>query len=316
MIIANGEELRRAMSQALKNASSAKFCVAYWGAGAGETLAEATSNTEIMCDLMSGATNPFEIKRLIEKGADVRHVDDLHAKFAIIGAWCYLGSSNMSSNGIGSEGGEAAKLHELNCVSSDAAVLGALTAWWEHLRASSKPVKRDMLKEAERRWRERRILGALGSLEDIGLGAFLQSTIERQADAPVQIALYPPLDTEYDGVSEEAVTETQARLGQDFELFFDWEDLPSDTILLCFEVRKSGRLVYQGPYVRTSMHPDIVKRKGGTRHSFQIVQKKAFELPSSHRIALSHKLKRTTAFAAVREAQEGRLVSLSDISSL
>ena len=109
-VFIDGPELSRQLANALKNAKTARLAVAFWGLGATERLGlqhKAGVKLQIVCNLLSGGTNPHEIRTLLSSGVDVRQLNDLHAKIGVIDKLSFLGSSNMSTNGLGDEGDEA-----------------------------------------------------------------------------------------------------------------------------------------------------------------------------------------------------------------
>lgn len=103
----NGPKLSRQLADALRNAKTARLAVAFWGNGAADKLGiqdKSGVRIQIVCNLLTGGTNPDEIRTLISRGADVRQLNDLHAKLGVIDGLSFLGSSNMSINGLGAEG--------------------------------------------------------------------------------------------------------------------------------------------------------------------------------------------------------------------
>ena len=105
--ILDGAAAEREIKNLLSACSRARLAVAYWGSGAVarfglNAVRKRTVDIEITCDLMSGACNPSEVKKLIKLfGPDrVRTRDRLHAKAWITDVGCVLGSSNASANGL------------------------------------------------------------------------------------------------------------------------------------------------------------------------------------------------------------------------
>lgn len=100
----NGHELSLQLAVALKNAKTVRLAVAFWGRGAADKLGlqdNSVVRTQVVCNLVSGGTNPNEIRTLLSRGVDVKQLDDLHAKLGVIDDLSFLGSSNMSTNGLG-----------------------------------------------------------------------------------------------------------------------------------------------------------------------------------------------------------------------
>lgn len=88
--------------------SKADLAVAYWGAGAFETLGiRGDKPVRILCDLMSAGCNPKEIEKTLtppySPKVEVKHVPRLHSKVYISGSSVIVGSPNASSNGLGEQ---------------------------------------------------------------------------------------------------------------------------------------------------------------------------------------------------------------------
>lgn len=79
--------------------------VAFWGRGSGQEtgITERAGPTRILCDLLSGSCNPAEIRHLMDKGVEVKHRPQLHAKVWMNGDQVIVGSANASMNGLGFE---------------------------------------------------------------------------------------------------------------------------------------------------------------------------------------------------------------------
>ena len=102
----DGPKLSQRLFTALRDAMDVRLAVAFWGAGAAETLGihvGVGARFRVVCNLSSGGTNPHEIRELLKRGVEVRQLNDLHAKIGVVDDLSFLGSSNMSTNGLGGE---------------------------------------------------------------------------------------------------------------------------------------------------------------------------------------------------------------------
>ena len=117
----------------LKTKGLARLAVAYWGEGAIKQLGleRLPSETRVLCDLWSGCCNPDEIKGLLKAGVSVRYFNKLHAKLYCTPAGIIIGSSNASSNGLGSEGQELSGNVELDAAVSSPAFTKAAEKWFD-----------------------------------------------------------------------------------------------------------------------------------------------------------------------------------------
>lgn len=102
-----------------------RIAVAYWGNGAEALLKVVTDDSiELYCDLESGGCNPSTIKTLLQRGLYIRKVKNLHAKIYILDDIVIIGSSNVSTNGLGIDL-NSSHLIEANIKSDDPSIIRA-----------------------------------------------------------------------------------------------------------------------------------------------------------------------------------------------
>lgn len=101
-----GEALTEAVRRTMRG-TDVRCAVAFWGAGALGLFA-IPKGARIVCNLVSGGTNPQAIRDLMQSGADVRQLNNLHAKVYISNSGAVVCSANASANGLGLEDGEQA----------------------------------------------------------------------------------------------------------------------------------------------------------------------------------------------------------------
>jgi hypothetical protein len=132
--------------------------VAFWGKGSQSIFDRWNAKPlHILCNLALGGTNPSVIRKLRTlEGAEVRQLDNLHAKLILTDRAMIVGSANMSSNGLGLEDGEVAGLRELGMVSRDAGHLDAARSWFEDVWKTSRSITDSDLDNAETAWEKRR----------------------------------------------------------------------------------------------------------------------------------------------------------------
>jgi hypothetical protein len=146
----------------LSNAKLVRIAVAYWGQGISEWLGLLkleNCDIEIVCDLLSGACNPDELKKLRDTlGRNrVLKCPRLHAKVWIADGRCILGSSNASANGLAQQGLETDGLIEANVFIDDPACVEAISEWYETaVRKAATEISDEDLQLARTRWKGRR----------------------------------------------------------------------------------------------------------------------------------------------------------------
>ncbi|TPG46029.1 hypothetical protein EAH89_25190 [Roseomonas nepalensis] len=138
-MILTGDALHKAIKRILEGGSQ-DCAVAFWGAGSRSLLGSpATARIRVVCNLMSGATNPNEIERMMSQGIDVRQCDRLHAKLYVSDKEAVVTSANASTNGLGLQAGEQAHWIEAGVVVE----AKEAQAWFNHLwEADSRPIER------------------------------------------------------------------------------------------------------------------------------------------------------------------------------
>lgn len=108
-ILFEKSKIHAAIKKVLHTHDDVCCAVAFWGEGAKDLLFEPSANARIICDVESGATNPTELKRLLQtknSKFQIKSVRELHAKVYIGKTAAVIGSANASANGLGEEGKE------------------------------------------------------------------------------------------------------------------------------------------------------------------------------------------------------------------
>ena len=133
------ENYKAAIDLLLQKNSSIDMAVAFWGIGA-EKLFESTHNARLVCNLLSGGTNPAVIEKLLDKpGFKLRHHASLHAKVLLGQDSAIVGSANMSTNGLNIEAGEFDGWEEAGTRLDDPQSLHKIRNWVEKVRAAGVP---------------------------------------------------------------------------------------------------------------------------------------------------------------------------------
>lgn len=93
-----GKKLQKEIKQCLSSKESKRCVVAFVGRDASKFI---KGKCEILCDLFSSGTNPYEIKKLLsKKNVSIRHKKDLHAKIYLTDSFAILGSANMTNHAL------------------------------------------------------------------------------------------------------------------------------------------------------------------------------------------------------------------------
>lgn len=237
----DGPELMQALRKAYKREPAARLAVAYWGDGAAYNLGLSGDAIRLTCNLMGGGTNPEEIERLIENGVQVRHHIGLHAKLGIVGDVSFLGSSNMSANGLGTEGARDEWAEANILYGSERAEIAEM---FETLWDESREVTADDLALAKRRWTLRR--EAAKEADRIVLRPEPLADALRTRPKDFENAYFAVFDELTDPEEIEMVdlgdAEAQRRHGPYCEVYWDWDDgdLPDEGYIVDFRTPRTG----------------------------------------------------------------------------
>ncbi|MGH6714916.1 MAG: phospholipase D-like domain-containing protein [Bradyrhizobium sp.] len=134
-----------------------QIAVPFWGVGGAKSLGlEKWKNVEVICNLESGACNPYAVEELLKAGIEVRSHRRLHAKIYIFNGHVIIGSSNVSSNGLAKERSETKAWVEANVMSDEQILVGKARALFQHLwkNKTTRVVQLDsqFLNDAKRDW--------------------------------------------------------------------------------------------------------------------------------------------------------------------
>lgn len=127
------DDYKQRFEQLLDNEHDLSLAVAFWGEGAVKLISSRPSkHFRILCNLMSGGTNPYVIRELCELAESsggriqIRQCDRLHAKVVVGKRQALIGSANVSGNGLGLGDQGSAHWLEAGVLTSEESVVGAL----------------------------------------------------------------------------------------------------------------------------------------------------------------------------------------------
>ncbi|GBQ99412.1 hypothetical protein ACFFGF_03720 [Asaia lannensis] len=271
--VLNGPELMRQLKQQIEGSDRIDLAVAFWGRGAGEQLGlRAGLSSRLICNLDMGGTNPDEIRTLLALGYEVKCHRNLHAKIGVIGtSFSFLGSSNMSANGLGFEGSDAAGWEESNIAFP--VVEAAIADRFSELWLTAEPITGERLSEAEVAWRLRQRIKRAALDRNQSERSFL--TVLRKDpqffdDNSWYVVVTYTLAPE-DKLIVDHGNDTVRRLyGDEFEIYWDWNELPKEAIIIDFRKPARGSLVFGGMYRRNPEFPDFVKEEQSFHPAYKL----------------------------------------------
>lgn len=131
------------------------IAVAFWGKGAIDMLGLARRGRDIrvILDLSSGASHPDEVDAL--RGLSrckVKCLPRFHAKSYLSGTEMVVGSANASKDGLGADGTDKTRWHELAMLSDDPKIVSDGAAWFERRWKLAKTVSKEDVASARVAW--------------------------------------------------------------------------------------------------------------------------------------------------------------------
>ncbi|QHF00548.1 phospholipase D family protein (plasmid) [Pseudomonas cannabina pv. alisalensis] len=133
------EQYSAALKQMVLEESSLDVAVAFWGNGAElHVHPDEARPIRIICNLMSGGTNPWVIKGFLKRAENnvlvqVRQCDRLHAKVLVGPGQAIIGSANISANGLGLAGSETAHWIEAGVHTTAIDEVAGAQSWFDQL---------------------------------------------------------------------------------------------------------------------------------------------------------------------------------------
>lgn len=224
------------------------MAVAFWGEGAVKELGlKKLRAIRVLLELQSGGTNPAEVRLLMKlPHVEVKQLPRLHAKAYISRDSVLIGSANASANGLGSEGSESTRWHELAVRTSEASVVCEAKSWFEKKWAAGHPIKPSQLGKAEREWKERqRIRPKVGSDAKDILAAALNNPGEfRNRGLFVVVTTRDWNKKGYADARDYKEKHSHEALG-----WQGWTDIPKNATLICFTDYKGEGFHWDEPRI-------------------------------------------------------------------
>jgi len=248
--------------QKMLSGAEIRIAVAFWGLGATKELGLLSCHTapKIICNLLSGGTNPNEIEE-IQKALRTRFGDDfnimqndrLHAKVYLSTKGVIIGSSNASANGLSMEGRECSGWIEANLYSNQSIEIDDAGDWFSEVWQSkeTRPITNNDIEIAKENWKRRRRLSLPERTTDPTHDLYneLQTNPANYTGKNLWFAIYgEPSSKEADDkiLAERSLVKTLGMSPDDVGGFEDWDDIPNGADLICFDIGPRTRVTSDG----------------------------------------------------------------------
>lgn len=305
-----------AVRDAIANAQRIDVAVAFWGAGADDLFTGVTVSTRILCNLLSGGTNPAPLRTLLESpNIELHHTADLHAKVLMTDTAVIVGSANFSTNGLHYEGNELDGWHEAGILTDEPNLVKQAGVWFERQWAASSEITFDDLEKAQKLWnwsRAHRTTGPCKPFNELRKADLL--------DRPIYLVLWT------EPASEEAQKEFNRAKKKDWKdavlrisglSFYEcWDELPTDAYLIDAHVGPRGGLTFGPVYKRV---PRLDRDVPKAQTSIQIVTSVRqpadfpFHYDQPFKAALREHLTNNGGLVLPNDEEPNRCIPLADI---
>ncbi len=235
-----------------RNASKIDVAVAFWGKGSDQLFGDGISAPRIICNLMTGASDPKVIQFLSKKFPDrVRHLSELHSKVVISDKSMIIGSANFSSSGLTTNPDGQNGWEEAGALIEDEKQIDTAQSWFEEIWSRASPILPRDIEIATIIWNRNRENRPVLSLER----KLLDIPIDEFEDRPIYVAIWEnyPCDAaagRFDEVKPEIIKHFYAGGGTEVDFFQDATNYPPQAILISAQLLPTGRIKIEGAWIR------------------------------------------------------------------
>ena len=227
------------------------IAVAFWGDGSEKLFTQwRGEKARIVCNLMSGGSNPKAIRALLDNPKiELLHTDTLHAKVITGEVGTIIGSANFSTNGLTLES-DITGWEEAGIFSADDTLKHDTSSWFESVWKTARKITKSDLSEAENNWKKRRnkrpVLDPHGPL--------LKQPTSEFKDKDIYVAIYEEVSSdEADKALEDVKNSVNSSTDMEIQVddkkltyLEDWSDcesendLPINSPIICIRRLKKG----------------------------------------------------------------------------
>jgi len=270
----SAENYKRELSALLRTKERVDIAVAFWGKESHQLFESSTLAPRIVCNLMTGASDPSVIELLSKKFPErVRHLSELHAKLILSEDLMIIGSANFSSSGLSINPDGKSGLEEAGVSVDVKEQIEAASRWFERIWRKASPVIPRDLEIAEIAWNRNRANRPVASQAR----KLLELTNAEFEDRPIYVALWEdyPSDAavdKFDEVRQSIVERLASTATSDVDYFQDAADHPLDAIIISAQMLSKGRISVGGAWCRV---PEFDQEFSGSQSgTLQIVVKR------------------------------------------
>lgn len=301
----------------LEHGGPATLAVSSWGAGAVKALGltdrdEHRNEVRIICNLVSGFTDPAEVQLLQHiRGVSVVQCDSIHGKVYLFENAAMIGSSNVSSNTQSIEGPNAVEICDANIVTYELSDVSAVAEWINGL--STREVTPGDLHTANKTWKTRR-----QALPSARSNVSVQQILEDHEPAFAGLDVHLVLTKEGRTDEAEVAIKEMRKEYATIDAWEDWDDLPEAGKFISFHANDSGAFVYENCFRRDPNIPD--RPQSQDAHSLQFCLKHPLPLglmnPTDEGAVWGEIIKMVSWDPGMPENRSGLCVKFEDLAIL
>ncbi len=235
----SGVDYLGSVRSAVSEANSIDIAVAFWGDGSDKLLEVSHVEKRVICNLLTGGTNPEPIKTIQNQlNTIIKNNHTLHAKVLLTDKVLITGSANFSTNGLHLEGDELKGWSEAAIATDDPDLMRQAKAWFEQQWIASCQISEQDLANAKLQWQRSR-----AKRTPIHRRHFKDLTVSDLLGRDIFVVLWK------DDASTEAVekykdivakVEVKGASSKMLNFFEDWESLPLNSYLIDAHIGTKG----------------------------------------------------------------------------
>lgn len=252
-------------SSAIKNLfqkeTEIKCAVAFWGSKVIELISGSPERIKIICNIESGATNPYVIEKLIDLGVKVKTNKKLHAKvYLALDELAIVGSANASANGLSYEDDEIEGWLEASIQVNERTIISEINSWFDCQWKLGKQVTLELLEKAKEKWHARRNQRELEDNNSKFILDLLEKHPEQFNERNIFISVYRVPNPTQGAINK--FNEVKEQIGFDKTLTFwqDWSTLPENSYFISLYYGPRGGFRFDGYIYIPPNKSDFIKK--------------------------------------------------------
>lgn len=241
------------ISNLINKSDVLSMAVAFWGAGSDSVVSNyAEKPIRIICNLLSGGTNPEPISNFLQmSNVKDKRLDTLHAKVVIGNNGVVVGSANFSTNGLSLDGVESSTWEEAGFITTEQDQIINTQKWFDCLWDASHDITAEDMKTAKKQWASKRN----SRLQPLSKDSILDFSAAELKERKIHLVIWQGKSSkeadESFGVKKSSPTQiTESTSIDSLSFFEDWEELPADSALISVYCGKKGRVIIDGVWRR------------------------------------------------------------------